>query len=35
MDRETLVGIGSYILTFLAGYVLRAVISWRRRNRFR
>jgi hypothetical protein len=29
------VGIASYLLVFLAGYGLRAFISWRRRNRFR
>jgi hypothetical protein len=29
------IGIASYVLVFLAGYGLRAFISWRRRRRFR
>jgi len=27
--------LASYALVFLAGYGLRAFVSWRRRNRFR
>jgi hypothetical protein len=29
------IALAGYVIAFLAGYAVRSIISWRRRNRFR